>query len=187
MTFAELAALAGRGISFVGHAFGVKEFLDQLWGGLSGSSRIPGLLDATKGSEEERHFMALLFEIGKMQPTYLAALLLFIHKCYIPPPHTGRIGRMGYESAHQEMMRLVLTLPPKSGQMSAKMWLMELGRRLHEGGEAIYPQIKQELEAQRFPFPPDVNFDQHVNNAYMRMNEARLKHGITHRIVRDWL
>jgi hypothetical protein len=172
--------------SFAGHVLGMKELADQVRDFFSKENVIPGLPIAPKGSEEERGFMALLHEIGTKEPDFVKASLNFIHKYYVPPPHTGRIGRMAYRRAHQDMMKHILTLPPKTGHMSPKLWLTRLGERLHRGGEAIYPRIKMELEAQGFPFPPEIDFDQHVNNAYMRMLDAKRRKGFVHRLVRNW-
>ena len=186
MNLKNLMGMAGQGVSLIGHALGVKEFLETFMGLFTASSALAGIPQAPKGTEEERHFAALLGQIEKEKAEIKWALLAFMHRYYIPPPNTGRFGRRAYEIAHQDFMKQVTTLPVRTGS-SPRIWLMNLGERLHVGGEPAYAKIKEQLEAERFPFPPQVSFDEQVNNLHMRMLEAKRKKGFLHRFVRDWL
>lgn len=157
-----------------------KELLDM--GGFTGKkgTSVLGTLSIPKGQEEELGFSALLSEFSK---PVKAAILQFLYVVFIPSPDTGRLGRGGHEKAHQDFMRFVLA----KGEEPAKAWLRELGLRLKNGGVPSYEEVIRDLKAERVPLPPEVNFDEGVNNLYRRMMLARGQKGLLHRIVRDKL
>lgn len=182
MKFPELIGGLGRAASLAGHAFGLKEIAEQI------RDFFDSARDVTKpfvprGFGEELGFLAVLEATEKTKPGAKEQIFNYMAGHFIPPTHTGLLGQGQYARALQGFMKHVLAIPVKNGN-SPRIWLMNLAMRLeHDDADAIF----MEHQLLRIPYPPETNFDEHVNNSHRRMLEARRKKGRLHRIVRNWL
>jgi hypothetical protein len=92
---------------------------------------------------------------------------------------------MEFSRAKQDGMKFILNIKDEATGMTPKVWLSELAERLKTDGPDKYGQVINELRMLGVPFPPEIHFDEKVDQLYKRTMYARRNAGWFHKLVRN--